>query len=148
MRLILPTERQLTLEMPLAIRWGDMDALGHVNNVVYFRYLETVRVEWLRRAGLTVNGQGQGAIVVNAFCNFLRQVEYPGELLARHYIANLGRSSFDALVTLARAEEPDAICAEVRRRDAERLQKEMAGGVFAGKALILGNIRHAGKASD
>lgn len=112
MRLTLPSERRLTLEMPLAIRWGDMDALGHVNNVVYFRYLETVRVEWLRRAGLAANGKGQGAIVVNAFCNFLRQVEYPGELLARHYIANAGRSSFDALVTLARAEEPDVVCAE------------------------------------
>ena len=30
-----------------SIRWGDMDALGHVNNTVYFRYMEQARIEWL-----------------------------------------------------------------------------------------------------
>ena len=29
------------------IRWGDMDAMGHVNNTVYFRYMEQSRIEWL-----------------------------------------------------------------------------------------------------
>ena len=32
----------------LPIRWGDMDALGHVNNTVYFRYMEQARIEWVR----------------------------------------------------------------------------------------------------
>ena len=31
-----------------SIRWGDMDAFGHVNNTIYFRYLEQARIEWLR----------------------------------------------------------------------------------------------------
>jgi acyl-CoA thioester hydrolase len=31
----------------IPIRWGDMDAYGHVNNTVYFRYMEQARVEWL-----------------------------------------------------------------------------------------------------
>lgn len=38
-----------TVVMP--IRWGDMDAMGHVNNTVYFQYLEQARIEWLRRLG-------------------------------------------------------------------------------------------------
>lgn len=38
-----------TIEIPLA--WGEMDALGHVNNVVYFRYFESARIDFLRKAG-------------------------------------------------------------------------------------------------
>jgi len=29
------------------LRWADMDMLGHVNNVAYFRYMEQARIEWL-----------------------------------------------------------------------------------------------------
>jgi len=35
----------------LAVRWGDMDAMGHVNNTVYFRYMEQTRIEWLETFG-------------------------------------------------------------------------------------------------
>ncbi|MFO0860997.1 MAG: thioesterase family protein [Phycisphaerales bacterium] len=38
-----------SIEIPIA--WGEMDALGHVNNVVFFRYLETARIDFLRKAG-------------------------------------------------------------------------------------------------
>ena len=37
-------------EKHIEIRWGDMDAYGHVNNAVYLTYLEEVRDEWLARA--------------------------------------------------------------------------------------------------
>jgi hypothetical protein len=38
---IRPAEhKKLTLEMTIPIRWGDMDAMGHVNNTLYFRYME------------------------------------------------------------------------------------------------------------
>jgi len=40
MRFELPEAKKLTLEMVIPIRWGDMDAMGHVNNTLYFRYLE------------------------------------------------------------------------------------------------------------
>jgi acyl-CoA thioester hydrolase len=49
MRFELPETKKLTLEMVIPIRWGDMDAMGHVNNTIYFRYLEIVRIECLRR---------------------------------------------------------------------------------------------------
>jgi acyl-CoA thioester hydrolase len=38
----------------MPVRWGDMDAYGHVNNTVYFRYMEQVRVEWLEQMGSVV----------------------------------------------------------------------------------------------
>ena len=39
-RLLVHVSRQL-------LRWADMDALGHINNTCYFRYMEQARIEWL-----------------------------------------------------------------------------------------------------
>ena len=96
----------------IAIRWGDMDAMQHVNNASYFRYLEIIRIEWMYSIGAALNSDGQGPVIVNAFCNFIRQLEYPGQVLARHYVANPGRSSFDTFITLERSDEPGVIYAE------------------------------------
>ncbi len=109
MRFDLPEQKKLTYEMVIPIRWGDMDAMGHVNNTLYFRYLEIVRVEWLAKANATPDPRGQGPVIVNAFCNFIRQLEYPGDILARHYVANPGRSSFDTYITLERTDMPGLI---------------------------------------
>jgi acyl-CoA thioester hydrolase len=112
MRFEVPAEKKLTHEMVIPIRWGDMDAMGHVNNTTYFRYFEIARLEWLSCVGAMPAPQGTGSVIVNAFCNFIRQVEFPGDLLARHYVTNPGRSSFDTYVTLERTDQPGVLCAE------------------------------------
>jgi acyl-CoA thioester hydrolase len=112
MRLTVPEQKKLTLEMVIPLRWGDMDAMGHVNNTVYFRYFEIVRLEWLYRIGAPPNPRGCGPVIVNAFCNFIRQLEFPGEALARHYVAHPVRSSFDTYITLERVDEPGVLYAE------------------------------------
>jgi len=112
MRFELPAEKKLTYEMTIPIRWGDMDAMGHVNNTIYFRYLEIVRIEWLLSVGAAPDPAGIGPVIVNAFCNFIKQLEYPGDVIARHYVANLGRSSFDTFITLERADQPGRVYAE------------------------------------
>jgi acyl-CoA thioester hydrolase len=112
MRFILPEQKKLTYEMTMPIRWGDMDAMGHVNNTLYFRYMEVVRLEWLFKIGAGPDPSGFGPVIVNAFCNFIRQLEYPGEVLAKHYVANAGRSSFDTFITLERSDAPGVIYAD------------------------------------
>ncbi len=112
MRFELPEAKKLTLEMVIPIRWGDMDAMGHVNNTLYFRYLEIVRIEWLHRAGGAPDPDGEGPVVVNSFCNFLKQLEYPGDVLAKHYVAGAGRTSFNTYITLERTDAPGVIYAE------------------------------------
>ena len=112
MRFELPPHKKLTHEMSIPIRWGDMDAMGHVNNTVYFRYMEIVRLEWLFKVGAGPNPNGFGPVIVNAFCNFIRQLEFPGEVLARHYVAAPGRSSFDTYITLERRDAPGVLYAE------------------------------------
>jgi acyl-CoA thioester hydrolase len=111
MRFELPEDKKLTLEMVIPIRWGDMDAMGHVNNTIYFRYMETIRLEWLVKVSGVRDARGNGAVIVNAFCNFIKQLEHPGDVLAKHYVANPGRSSFDAYITLERTDDPGVIYA-------------------------------------
>jgi acyl-CoA thioester hydrolase len=109
MRIEIPDEKRLVHEMHIPIRWGDMDAMGHVNNVAYFRYLEIARIEWLNGAGFQPDPSGEGFVIINAFCNFLIQLEYPGEILVKTYAANLGRSSFDSFTTMERLDRPGVI---------------------------------------
>lgn len=111
MRFEIPDDKKFTHEMVLPIRWGDMDAMGHVNNTVYFRYLEIVRIDWFDRLGCKPDPSGTGPVIVNAFCNFYKQLEYPGDVLARHYVCNPGRTSFDTYITLSRTDDPETIYA-------------------------------------
>jgi acyl-CoA thioester hydrolase len=81
--------------MRLPIRWGDMDMMGHVNNTVYFRYIESARIAWLEEAGGVPDPAGIGPVIVNAHCSFLKQLKYPGEIEVSTYVAPPGRSSFE-----------------------------------------------------
>ena len=77
------------------IRWGDMDALGHVNNTVYFRYMEQARIEWLYAHASDGGGYagGTGPVIANAGCTFLAPLVYPGDCEVRMYLGDLGRTS-------------------------------------------------------
>ena len=47
MRFDIPEQKKLVHQMRIPIRWGDMDAMGHVNNTTYFRYFEIARLDWI-----------------------------------------------------------------------------------------------------
>ena len=112
MRFQLPDDKKLVHETTIQLRWGDQDLMAHINNANYFRYLEQARIEWLIKIGAPPNPRGTGPVIANAFCNFYRQLEYPGTVLAKHYIANLGSASFDTFITLERTDDLGVICAE------------------------------------
>lgn len=111
MKLELPANKKLVHTQQLPIRWGDMDAMGHVNNTVYFRYLETVRIDWFRAIGVRIDPGGEGALIVNAFCNFHQQLEYPGDIVVKMYVSDPGRSSFESWATIERADDPGVVYA-------------------------------------
>ncbi|MDR5738645.1 MULTISPECIES: acyl-CoA thioesterase [unclassified Caballeronia] len=99
-------------ELSMPIRWGDMDAFGHVNNTVYFRYMEQVRISWFEQIGIAGgNGEGQGPVVVNASMEFLKQLHYPGDVIARMSAGKPGRSSFETHFELYRADAPGVLYA-------------------------------------
>jgi acyl-CoA thioester hydrolase len=96
----------------MSIRWGDMDAMGHVNNTVYFRYLEQARIEWFNEIGCLPDPEGEGPVIVNAHCSFIRQLRYPGEIEVRTYVGPGGRSSFETHVAVRRVDDLGVLAAE------------------------------------
>jgi acyl-CoA thioester hydrolase len=111
MKLEVPERKKLIHTMTVPIRWGDMDAMGHVNNTLYFRYMEIARLQWMFESGVPANPQGEGPVIVNAFCNFIRQLEFPGEVLVRTYAGEVGRTSFDTYHEMLRTDDPDTVYA-------------------------------------
>ncbi len=96
----------------IAIRWGDMDALGHVNNTVYFRYMEQARVEWLTTVDCDPDPSADGPVIVNAHCSFIKQLKYPGEIEILTYVGPGGRSSFETMQEIRRVDTPDMLYAQ------------------------------------
>lgn len=71
-----------------------MDALGHVNNTVYFRFAEQARIEWLESIGVRdIVDVEEGVVIVNASCTFLKPVTYPATIEIRTLIGKPGTSS-------------------------------------------------------
>lgn len=95
----------------LPIRWGDMDAMGHVNNTVYFRYMEQLRIDWFCRLGFPPDPTAEGPIIVNAHCAFIHELRYPGMVRARQLIGRIGRSSIETVVEMSHADDPERVCA-------------------------------------
>ncbi|MFW1745863.1 acyl-CoA thioesterase [Acinetobacter guillouiae] len=60
------------------VAWGDMDAFGHVNNVMYYRYIESARIEYFDR--LNVFDQDVLTVVASSQCKYLKPVFYPDVL--------------------------------------------------------------------
>jgi len=86
--------RRLVHTTRIPVRWGDMDAMGHVNNTVYFRYAEQSRIEWLEALGFSLDAsRDQAAVIVNASCTFLLPITYPATVEVRLYAGKPGRSS-------------------------------------------------------
>lgn len=111
MKFELPAKKKQVYRMTIPIRWGDMDAMGHVNNTVYFRYMESTRIEWFDKIGFIPNPQGEGPVIVNAFCNFYKQFEYPGNVLVKLYVSDPGRTTFESWCTLERTDQPGVVFA-------------------------------------
>ena len=111
MKIVIPEHKKLVYEMTVPIRWGDMDAMGHVNNGSYFRYLETIRIDWMRSVGAIPDPKGEGMVIVNAFCNFYRQLEYPGDVLMKMYVSDPARTTFETWATMERADQPGTVYA-------------------------------------
>ena len=75
-------------------RWSDNDVYGHVNNVVYYSYFDTVVNRWLIEAGaLDIHGGSVIGLVVETQCHYFAPLTFPQTLDAGLRVAHLGRSS-------------------------------------------------------
>lgn len=111
MRLDIPDHKILVHQIQLPILWGDMDALGHVNNTMYFRYMEQARVDWINAIRGEVSNADDGPVIANAFFNFYQPLVFPGDALVKLYVGDPGRTSIDTYATVERADQPGVVYA-------------------------------------
>ena len=79
---------------PITTRWMDNDAYGHVNNVVYFSYFDTVVNTYLiGRGALDIQKSAVIGLVVETGCQYLSPLTYPEEVTAGLRVGHIGRSS-------------------------------------------------------
>lgn len=99
------------VEVPVA--WGDMDALGHVNNTVYFRYFETARIKCFAEVGLGQIEQSDdvGPILHSASCRFRIPLTYPDTVTVGARIGDVGEDRF-VMLYRAVSHRYDAVAAD------------------------------------
>lgn len=95
----------------IVMRWGDMDAVGHVNNTTYFRYLEQVRLDWLESFGYAIDPAGTGPVLASTGCSFRKELVYPGTLRITIELEKLGKSSLKMRHRFFRDDDPDTVYA-------------------------------------
>jgi len=87
------------------IRFGDLDAQGHVNNAVFATYLESGRVAMFRDRDLGIGVSNATFVLVRQEIDFLRELRWPGDLVVGTALAEFGRSSFTVAQAIFRGEE-------------------------------------------
>ena len=85
------------IHLDIDVAWGEMDSFGHVNNIIYFRYFESVRTYYFQAIGMPYPKPGQptpGPILASTRCDFRRPVTFPDKLTAQAGCIRVGKSSF------------------------------------------------------
>ncbi len=74
------------------VAWGDMDAFGHVNNVIYYRYIESARICYLD--SLNIFKLDINTVVASSQCKYLKPVFYPDQLKIGVRVEEIRNSAF------------------------------------------------------
>ena len=84
----------VVVELP--VFWGDMDYFRHVNNIIYFRYFESARIEYLERIGFRQEEKkgGVGPILHSTQARFRRPVEWPDTVIVGARTVDVGEDRF------------------------------------------------------
>ena len=82
------------IEIPLA--WGEMDAFRHLNNVAYFRYLESSRIAYFDRINYWefMERTGIGPILAKTRCRYRVPLTYPDMVLVGATVSEIGEDRF------------------------------------------------------
>ena len=127
----------------ITTRWEDNDAYGHVNNVVYYSYFDTVVNEYLIRSGvLDIQRSPVIGLVVETQCRFFKPLTFPDTANAGLRVARLGHSSVRYEIGLFRNDDDTAaaqghfvhVYVERETRKATALPPEMRAAL--GKILV------------
>jgi acyl-CoA thioester hydrolase len=94
----------------LQTRWGDNDVYGHVNNVVYYSYFDTLINRYLiDEGGLDIEASTVIGVCVESQCRYLESIAFPESIEAGLRVAELGTSSVRYEIGIFKAERLCAI---------------------------------------
>ena len=108
---------QLLAAYPVAltipVQWGELDAYGHINNTIFFRWFESARIEYLTRSGMvrTMERDQIGAILHSTGCRFRRPVFFPDTVEIGGRASEVGDDRF-TMEYLVVSHEQDAVVGE------------------------------------
>ncbi|HCD6625393.1 TPA: acyl-CoA thioesterase [Pseudomonas aeruginosa] len=105
-------DRQSLHTAHIPVRWGDMDSYGHVNNTLYFQYLEEARVAWFETLGIDLEGAAEGPVVLQSLHTYLKPVVHPATVVVELYAGKLGTSSLVLEHRLRTLEDPQGTYGE------------------------------------
>lgn len=89
------TKIQYPFPYELPVQWGDMDALGHINNVMYIRYFETSRIAFFNESAIWQELEKEGLYIILAKidCNYKIPIVFPDTITVQSGIVSIGNSS-------------------------------------------------------
>ncbi len=136
------SEEKIQFTDRFPIRWGDMDAFGHVNNTEYFRYMEQARVNWLFiEKGEIFQPGSSSFVVITANCNFLKPLYFPATLIIDSWASDIGTSSVVVHHKIRSEENPETtfaqghaklVCIDLETQRSIPLSAEMKATLEAG----------------
>ena len=106
----LPTRGDYHWVLDLQTRWMDNDVYGHVNNVVYYSYFDTVANRYLiEEGGLDIDDGSIVGFVVNSGCEYHAPIAYPEPVEAGVRVDKLGNSSVQYGIAIFKKGQPEAV---------------------------------------
>jgi acyl-CoA thioester hydrolase len=93
-----------THNIMVTVRFGETDALGHINNTSYFIYLEEARIRFIETLGYKMDSGNWNFILASTKCDFIKQGYFDQRLLIKTYVSKIGNKSFQL--------EHDIICSQ------------------------------------
>ncbi len=87
--------KEYPIIISIPVKWGEMDAFGHVNNTTFFRYFEDARIKYLSESGLieTMAKLNMGPILAHTSCRYLKPLVYPDTIKVGTRMKSCGMSS-------------------------------------------------------
>ncbi|MEI8280482.1 MAG: acyl-CoA thioesterase [Bacteroidota bacterium] len=84
------------IQLQLRIDWSEIDLFGHVNNVMYFKYIQASRVNYWETIHLTdrLDKDKIGPILASTQCQFIKPLHYPGNITIQAGISFIKNTSF------------------------------------------------------
>ena len=102
---------QYPMQVDVPVAWGDMDAFGHVNNTVFFRWFETARIQFLKAIQFAAGGESGavGPILASTSCRFRRPVAFPDTVTVGVRVTSVEEDRFTHAYTVVSAARGEVV---------------------------------------